>query len=750
MSNPSELHDKLQERPFLAGYEPTEQDAKMFDQIFGGNKTVANWAAAMSNYTVSERIAVQRKPKIASPEKSALKKQKTEKAQDQASAEPANFLRELIKKDLSKGGRIHDRVGRTGDVVRTRFPPEPNGYLHIGHAKSICLNFGFAAEFGGRCHLRFDDTNPASEKQEYIDAIRSDVKWLGFDWGEHNYYASSYFDQLYTWAEYLITEGKAYVDSQTKEEARINRGTVTKKGKNSPFRDRSVEENLKLFREMRDGKHPEGAHMLRAKIDMGSANMNMRDPGLYRVLHKEHPHTGNKWCIYPIYDFAHGQEDAIEGITHSFCTLEFDQHRPLYDWFLDNLPIPGKEKCRPIQTEFAKLVLKDVVLSKRNLKVCVENKVVTGWDDPRMPTLCGLRRRGIPPAAIRRFCEDIGVTRNFSVVDTAKLDDVVREELDVNCERRFAALSPIKVTITDLPADFRQELKADNHPKNPSMGSRPIIFTPTIYIDHGDFMFDPPADYFRLKPNGEAMLRTCGIIIKVNEVVQDPTTKAVVELKCTHEKAGNRKVAGHIGWVSADDCVFVTANVYEPLFKVGVVNHEEEADADAEAGAEGEEEDAAEDEEKKLASHDEARQKVLKMVNENSIRAHKAVVEKNLATAAPETSFQFERLGYFVVDKNSTPDNIVFNRTITLRASGPEKDTGRSRKAEQEEQMRLKKLLEDLPASEMFKIQKDKYSKFDADGIPTHDAKGTELSKGAIKKLKKEAEKQTKKLAAKK
>eukprot|EP00754_Rhynchopus_humris_P001323 Rhum_TRINITY_DN10791_c0_g1::Rhum_TRINITY_DN10791_c0_g1_i1::g.39773::m.39773/K01886/QARS, glnS; glutaminyl-tRNA synthetase len=763
-----EVNEQLQGKSYLGGAEPSKADAEMFQKLMGGagKRAVADWAARMSGFSAAERADIL-KNAAAAPAAASAQKEKKEKPADAkkggdkkaaaaaaapapaaaaaapaAATGPSNFLRDLIKKDLSEGGRIAfrktDPKHKNGDIVRTRFPPEPNGYLHIGHAKSICLNFGLAKEFGGRCHLRFDDTNPASEKQEYIDAIEEDVKWLGFDWGEHKYYASSYFAQFYEWALHLIRNKDAYVDSQTKEEIIKNRGTVDKAGSNSPFRERSVEENLALFKEMKEGKHAEGTHVLRAKIDMASDNMNLRDPLLYRILYKEHPHTGTDWVIFPIYDFAHGQEDAIEQITHSFCTLEFDAHRPLYNWFLDHLPI--EKQYRPIQTEFARLNVSGTVLSKRKLLFLVDEKIVDGWNDPRMPTICGLRRRGIPPAAIRKFCEKIGVTRNFSVVDEANFEDVVREELDTTTPRRFAAIKPLKVTLKDYPADKVEEFEVPNHPKFPEMGTRTLRFSKSFYIDGGDFMENPTEDYFRLKPDGEAMLRACQKIVKVVEVVKG-ADGAVVELVCTHEASGTRKVPGHIGWVGEKDAVPVTVNLYSTLFKPSSGDDDEEDEAADEAEAGGE---------RKGLTQEEKKAKILKSVNVDSREVLPAVVEGALSGAAAESRYQFERLGYFVVDRFTPADKLVFNRTITLRASGPAKVQTRSRKQEQEEQLRLKKMLENLPPQEMFKVQKDSYSKFDADGVPTHDAEGKDLSKGAIKKLKKEWDKQKKKFDAKK
>ena len=404
-----------------------------------------------------------------------------------------DFIRDIIAADLESG--------RVSSVV-TRFPPEPNGYLHIGHAKSICLNFGVAEEFGGRCHLRFDDTNPAKEEQEYIDAIQRDVRWLGFDWGKNLFHASDYFEQLYEWAEYLIRQGKAYVDDQSQEEMRANRGTLTEPGKNSPWRSRSVEENLDLFRRMRAGEFPNGARVLRAKIDMASGNINFRDPVLYRIIHAAHPRTGNRWCIYPSYDFAHGQSDAIEQITHSICTLEFEDHRPLYDWFIANLPVPS----RPHQYEFARLNLTYTVLSKRMLTELVRGGFVDGWDDPRMPTLAGLRRRGVPPAAIREFVRRVGVAKANSIVDVAMFDHAVRDDLNRHALRRMAVLRPLKLVIENYPEDRKEELEAINHPEDASAGTRRIPFGREIFIEREDFMENPPKKFFRLSPGREVQI----------------------------------------------------------------------------------------------------------------------------------------------------------------------------------------------------------------------------------------------------
>ncbi len=469
-----------------------------------------------------------------------------------------DFIRDIVAADLASGRQ---------KTVVTRFPPEPNGYLHIGHAKSICLNFGIAGEFGGRCHLRFDDTNPTKEEQEYIDAIERDVRWLGFDWGKHLYYASDYFEQLYAWAEHLIRTGKAYVDDQSQDEIRANRGTLTEPGTNSPFRERSVEDNLDLFRRMRAGEFPNGARVLRAKIDMASGNINLRDPVLYRILHANHPRTGTAWSIYPSYDFAHGQSDAIEGITHSICTLEFEDHRPLYDWFLDNLPVPS----RPRQYEFARLNLTYTVLSKRVLTELVRGGHVDGWDDPRMPTIAGLRRRGVPPAAIRDFVKRIGVAKANSVVDAAMFDFSVREILNKTAQRRMAVLRPLKVVIENYPEGQSEELEAVNHPDDPGAGTRRVKFSRELYVERDDFMENPPKKFFRLSPGKEVRLRYA-YFITCREVVKDAAGE-VIELRCTYDPAtrgGNapdgRKVQATLHWVSAAHAMPAEVRLYNPLF----------------------------------------------------------------------------------------------------------------------------------------------------------------------------------------
>src|SRR5579871_2944745 len=454
-----------------------------------------------------------------------------------------DFIRDIIQADLDSG--------RVQKVV-TRFPPEPNGYLHIGHAKSICLNFGVAQEFGGRCHLRFDDTNPAKEEQEYIDAIKRDVRWLGFDWGENLYHASDYFEQLYEWAEYLIRQGKAYVDDQNHEEMRVNRGTLTEAGKNSPWRDRNVEENLALFRRMRAGEFPNGTRVLRAKIDMASGNINLRDPVLYRILHAHHPRTGDAWKIYPSYDYAHGQSDSIEHITHSICTLEFEDHRPLYDWYIDQLGI-----YHPQQIEFDRLNLTYTLLSKRKLLTLVQEGHVSGWDDPRMPTISGIRRRGYTPEAIRNFCNSIGVSKTNGIIELGLLEHFVREDLNKRAARVMAVLRPLKVIIDNYPEGQVEEMEAINNPEDESAGTRKVPFSRVLYIEQDDFREDPPKQYFRLTPGREVRLRY-GYFITCTGVVKDPHTGDVTEIHCTYDPAtrgGNapdgRKVKSTIHWLSA-------------------------------------------------------------------------------------------------------------------------------------------------------------------------------------------------------
>jgi glutaminyl-tRNA synthetase len=539
-----------------------------------------------------------------------------------------DFIRDIVAADLA--------AGRHKTVV-TRFPPEPNGYLHIGHAKSICLNFGIAEEFGGHCHLRFDDTNPIKEEQEYIDAIIRDVRWLGFDWGKHLYYASDYFEQLYEWAEHLIRKGLAYVDDQSADEMRSARGTLTEPGRNSAFRDRSIDENLDLFRRMRAGEFENGARVLRAKIDMASGNINLRDPVLYRILHASHPRTGDKWCIYPSYDFAHGQSDAIEGITHSICTLEFEDHRPLYDWFLDNLPVPS----RPRQYEFARLNLTYTVLSKRVLTELVRDGHVNGWDDPRMPTLAGLRRRGVPPAAIRDFVRRIGVSKANSLVDAGMLDFCIRETLNRSALRRLAVLRPLKVVLENYPEGQSEELEAANHPDDPSAGTRKVRFGRELYIEQNDFMESPPKKFFRLSPGAEVRLRYA-YFITCHRALKNAAGE-VVELRCSYDPAtrgGNapdgRKVKATLHWVCAADAKRAEVRLYNPLFTRPDPSVGEGFAAD---------------------------------LNPRSLEAFPdARVEPALAAADSATEpVQFERQGYFVLDPESTGDHLMFNRTVGLR-----------------------------------------------------------------------------------
>jgi glutaminyl-tRNA synthetase len=540
-----------------------------------------------------------------------------------------DFIRDIVAEDLA--------AGRHKSVV-TRFPPEPNGYLHIGHAKSICLNFGIAQEFGGRCHLRFDDTNPTREEQEYIDAIERDVRWLGFDWGKHLYHASDYFEQLYAWAEILIGKGLAYVDDQSQDEIRANRGTLTEPGRNSRYRDRNVEENLDLLRRMRAGEFPNGARVLRAKIDMASGNINLRDPVLYRILHASHPRTGTNWFIYPSYDYAHGQSDAIEGITHSICTLEFEDHRPLYDWLIEHLPVPS----RPRQYEFARLNLTHTVLSKRVLTELVRGGHVNGWDDPRMPTIAGLRRRGVPAAAIRDFVKRIGVAKANSVVDYGMFEFSVREALNASALRRMAVLRPLKVVIENWPEGKVDELTAVNHPENPEAGTRTLRFGRELYIERDDFMEIPAKKFFRLAPGAEVRLRYA-YFVKCREAIKDASGE-VVELRCTYDpetRGGEtppdgRKVKGTIHWVSAADAVNAEVRLYGQLFAKpdpDVANFAAELNPDS-----------------------------VEILSD-------AKLEPALAADNAEAPMQFERQGYFHRDPDSAPGRPVFNRTVGLRDS---------------------------------------------------------------------------------
>jgi glutaminyl-tRNA synthetase len=540
-----------------------------------------------------------------------------------------DFIRDIIQNDLDRG--VH------GTIV-TRFPPEPNGYLHIGHAKSIALNFGVAQEFGGRCHLRFDDTNPVKEEQEFIDAIKEDLRWLGFDWGQDLYHASDYFEQLYEWARHLIRQDKAYVDDSSPDEIRRLRGTLTEAGQNSPYRTRGVAENLDLFERMRGGEFPTGARVLRAKIDMASGNMNLRDPVLYRILHTEHPRTGNAWCIYPTYDFAHGQSDAIEGITHSLCTLEFEDHRPLYDWLLDNLPVPS----RPRQIEFARLNIGYTVLSKRVLTELVQRGLVDGWDDPRMPTLAGMRRRGVPAAAIREFARRVGVARAASVVDIGLFDYAVREHLNGVAMRRMAVLRPLKLIIENYPEGVEEQLEAANHPDRPDAGKRLIPFGRELYIERDDFMEDPPKKFFRLAPGREVRLRYA-YFVTCREIVRDAAGE-IVALHCTYDpatKGGNapdgRKVQATMHWVSAAHALRAEVRLYDHLFS----RPDPAGDGDLYAN-----------------------------LNPDSLeRLSDCRLEPSLADATPGDAVQFERLGYFCLDQQADSGYPIFNRTVGLRDS---------------------------------------------------------------------------------
>ncbi len=545
----------------------------------------------------------------------------------QAREEVHDFIRDIIRDDLA--------AGRSDSVV-TRFPPEPNGYLHIGHAKSMCLNFGVAEEFGGRCHLRFDDTNPVKEEHEFIESIQEDVRWLGFDWGRHLYFASDNFEALYDWACHLIRNGHAYVDDLSAEEIRTHRGSLTEPGKNSPYRDRAADESLDLFARMRAGEFSDGARVLRAKIDMASGNINLRDPVIYRILHAAHPRTGDAWCIYPTYDFAHGQSDAIEGVTHSLCTLEFEDHRPLYDWLIDNLPTPG----RPRQYEFSRLNLTYTVLSKRRLTQLVAQRHVTGWDDPRMPSLAGLRRRGVPPAAIRDFVRRVGLTKSDNLIEVAALEHCIREELNQTAARRMAVLRPLKVVIENYAEDQTEELEAANHPADPAAGTRMVPFGHELYIEQADFMEDPPKKFFRLAPGREVRLRYA-YFLTCREAVKNDAGE-VVELRCTYDPAtrgGNapdgRKVKATIHWVSAAHAMPAEVRLYDHLF------------ARPNPGAEGD---------------------FLDDINPDSLNVlEDCRLEPGLADAKPGEAIQFEREGYFCPDPDTAPGRAVFNRTIGLR-----------------------------------------------------------------------------------
>ncbi|MGH7787656.1 MAG: glutamine--tRNA ligase/YqeY domain fusion protein [Candidatus Binatia bacterium] len=545
---------------------------------------------------------------------------------------PSDFIRDIVARDLASG--------KNGDRVVTRFPPEPNGYLHIGHAKSICLNFGIAVENHGVCHLRFDDTNPAREDVEFVDSIQADVRWLGFDWADKLFYASDYFEPLYDYAVHLIRAGLAYVDSLSADEIRAHRGTLTEPGRNSPYRERPADESLRLFAAMRAGEFAEGAHVLRAKIDMASPNINLRDPTIYRIKQAHHHRTGDRWCIYPMYDYAHALSDAIEGITHSICTLEFEDHRPLYDWVLDNLPVP----CHPQQIEFARLNLTYTVLSKRKLLELVGRGHVSGWDDPRMPTLAGIRRRGYPPAAIRAFCASIGVSKRDSVVDVAMLEHAVRDELNRSAPRAMAVLRPLRVVIDNYPEGQGEELAAVNNPEDASAGTRALPFARVLYIEQDDFLEDPPNQFFRLAPGREVRLRYA-YFIRCESVVKD-ASGAVVELHCTYDPAtrggdapDGRKVKATLHWVSAAHAMSAEVRLYDRLFTVENP---------------GAEKDGAD---------------YTTFLNPQSLEVLSGCqLEPALAQAAPGSRWQFERQGYFCADNvDSRPGQPVFNRTVGLR-----------------------------------------------------------------------------------
>jgi len=543
----------------------------------------------------------------------------------------SNFIRTIINEDMASG--------KHAGKVRTRFPPEPNGYLHVGHAKSICLNFGLAHEYQGECNLRFDDTNPVSEDPEFVKSIQADVKWLGFDWADRLFHASDYFAKFYEYAEQLIKAGKAYVESLSADEIRAHRGTLTAPGTPSPYRDRSVAENIDLFRRMKAGEFDDGAHIVRAKIDMSSPNINLRDPAIYRIRKAAHHTTGSSWCIYPMYDYAHCISDALEGITHSICTLEFEDHRPLYDWFLDHL---GFKQPRPQQIEFARLDLSYTITSKRKLKALVEEKHVSGWDDPRMPTISGMRRRGYPPAALRDFCERIGVAKAANIVDMGVLEFCVREDLEKRAGRVLGVLHPIKVVIEDYAEGKLEIIEAPFHPQDPAQGTRQVPFTRELYIEADDFMEEPPKGYFRMVPGGEVRLRNA-YIIRCKEVIKD-AAGAIIELRCIHDSdtlgknpADGRKVKGIIHWVSASHSLPAEVRLYDRLYTIANPGHVKEGE------------------------HTDYLNPASLVVMAN------ARVEPSLAAAKPDQRFQFERLGYFCLDRDSTAAKLVFNRVVSLR-----------------------------------------------------------------------------------
>jgi glutaminyl-tRNA synthetase len=571
----------------------------------------------------------------------------TDKKADPAGAEiqpVSNFIRNIIEEDIA--------AGKNNGRIMTRFPPEPNGYLHIGHAKSICLNFGLAADYKGLCNLRFDDTNPTKEEVEYVESIKEDVKWLGFDWDNRLYYASDYFDGLYEYAVQLIKKGKAYVCSLSADEIKKFRGTLTEPGKESPYRSRSIEENFDLFERMRKGEFKDGTHVLRAKIDMCSPNLNMRDPVIYRILHAEHHRTGGKWCIYPMYDFAHGLSDSIEGVTHSVCTLEFEDHRPLYDWILDELDV-----FHPRQIEFARLNLNYTVMSKRKLLQLVEDGLVSGWDDPRMPTISGLRRRGYMPEAIRTFCERIGVAKSNSIVDMALLEYCIREDLNRRAQRVMGVLRPLKVVIDNYPVDMVEEFDAVNNPEDPSTGTRKVPFSRVIYIEQEDFREDPPKKFFRLSPGREVRLKSAYYITCV-DVVKDEKTGEITELHCTYDpdtrggfSTDGRMVKGTLHWVSAAHCVEAEVRLYDRLFTKA--NPADDKDG-----------------------HD-----FKEFINPSSLEILRSCrIEPGIKGALPGSIYQFERTGYFCVDRESPAGCVVFNRTVTLRDSWAKIESAQNKK----------------------------------------------------------------------
>ncbi|RPJ17980.1 MAG: glutamine--tRNA ligase/YqeY domain fusion protein [Desulfobacteraceae bacterium] len=571
----------------------------------------------------------------------------TDKKSDPAGAEiqpVSNFIRNIIEEDIA--------AGKNNGRIMTRFPPEPNGYLHIGHAKSICLNFGLAADYKGLCNLRFDDTNPTKEEVEYVESIKEDVKWLGFDWDNRLYYASDYFERLYEYAVQLIKKGKAYVCSLSADEIKNFRGTLTEPGKESPYRSRSIEENFDLFERMRKGEFKDGTHVLRAKIDMSSPNLNMRDPVIYRILHAEHHRTGGKWCIYPMYDFAHGLSDSIEGVTHSVCTLEFEDHRPLYDWILDELDV-----FHPRQIEFARLNLNYTVMSKRKLLQLVEDGLVSGWDDPRMPTISGLRRRGYTPEAIRTFCERIGVAKSNSIVDMALLEYCIREDLNRRAQRVMGVLRPLKVVIDNYPVDMVEEFDAVNNPEDPSTGTRKVPFSRVIYIEQEDFREDPPKKFFRLSQGREVRLKSAYYITCV-DVVKDEKTREITELHCTYDpdtrggfSTDGRMVKGTLHWVSAAHCVEAEVRLYDRLFTKA--NPADDKDG-----------------------HD-----FKEFINPSSLEILRSCrIEPGIKGALPGSIYQFERTGYFCVDRESSAGGFVFNRTVTLRDSWAKIESAQNKK----------------------------------------------------------------------